>query len=578
MRMRLLRLALVLGLAGLPACVLIDDFGKFAEGTPTDGGPSDDDAGLDAGPPTDDDAGGGCQPETCNGEDDDCDGTTDEEPTECSFPNAVVGCVEGACAQVSCEPGFEDCTDAPGCETDPSSDPMHCGSCGNACVTGQLCGPSEGCYWAPITDLRILSADSAQLRQVEIDPSTGDVVVAGSSSADGSLDGQTVPASGSIIGRFDGASTSVEWVRTLPSDLFVRDLRSATAGVTFVASQYNGTLSFAGGSRTSRGGTSDGVLLSYAADGSERSLEMFGGSGGGESLYAIDFASGRMAVAGYTTDAISGSVTPFGAHDVFMGLQDVSVTTPFPRQFGGAGNDRAMDIAISGRDTYSFVAWYTDDADFGGATPLADRNEPPWSQNFVVGAQTASGELLWALTAPAYYGEGGNQARVAADSSGNTYFAAGFWVRPPDFGSGPIATSPDLLFTVGAVSASGELLWATALDANVADGGFVLGTDGHLYTSGVFNSVGGTDLFGTGDSLPAGGETDCLVTSFDSRDGSVRWARTLTSPGFLYCYDIVHDGTGVWVVGRYSDSADFDGDIRTPTGSGGDGFLVRIEP
>ncbi len=111
--------------------------------------------------------------EVCNGLDDDCDGSTDEDfdlssdPAHCGrceqaclLPHAIPACREGACAIERCEVGFHDLNDNPvdGCEYactatgdevcngldddcdgstdedfDLSSDPAHCGRCEQAC-------------------------------------------------------------------------------------------------------------------------------------------------------------------------------------------------------------------------------------------------------------------------------------------------------------------------------------------------------------------------------------------------------------------------------------------------------------
>jgi alpha-tubulin suppressor-like RCC1 family protein len=75
--------------------------------------------------------------ETCNGEDDDCDGAADDAVSLPPLPNAEVACVGGAPAIVRCTPGYENCNAmAPdGCEVQLTSDLANCGFCGNACPT-----------------------------------------------------------------------------------------------------------------------------------------------------------------------------------------------------------------------------------------------------------------------------------------------------------------------------------------------------------------------------------------------------------------------------------------------------------
>jgi hypothetical protein len=57
--------------------------------------------------------------------------------TACGETNATAACVAGTC-QITCAAGFGNCDGdaANGCETDLSATPAHCGSCGQACDSG----------------------------------------------------------------------------------------------------------------------------------------------------------------------------------------------------------------------------------------------------------------------------------------------------------------------------------------------------------------------------------------------------------------------------------------------------------
>jgi hypothetical protein len=59
----------------------------------------------------------------------------------CTFTRGMGVCALGACVVTGCEPGFQDCdrNGANGCESNPNTDVLHCGRCGNACATGQTC-------------------------------------------------------------------------------------------------------------------------------------------------------------------------------------------------------------------------------------------------------------------------------------------------------------------------------------------------------------------------------------------------------------------------------------------------------
>lgn len=90
--------------------------------------------------------------EMCNGEDDDCDGATDESlcVDSSSAPTGYGVCASASeCRLGACVEGRGDCdtSRANGCEADLRSDPSHCGACG---VT---CGP-RGCVDGVCVDRR----------------------------------------------------------------------------------------------------------------------------------------------------------------------------------------------------------------------------------------------------------------------------------------------------------------------------------------------------------------------------------------------------------------------------------------
>ncbi len=84
-------------------------------------------------------------PEQCDGQDNDCDGQTDEEGAGslCELPHAVAGCLAGACRVVECTAVFGNCDldELNGCETrlDTVDD---CGGCGVECDKGSCAGGS----------------------------------------------------------------------------------------------------------------------------------------------------------------------------------------------------------------------------------------------------------------------------------------------------------------------------------------------------------------------------------------------------------------------------------------------------
>ena len=125
----------------------LGDAGPGSDADMGDAGMDSSDGGVDAGP---DGGGDACvvAAETCNGMDDDCDGSTDEDfefetdmlncgvcGRECPVDPANAGssCAMGEC-QLDCDTGYDDCDAilSTGCESN-LDDPATCGDCMNPC-------------------------------------------------------------------------------------------------------------------------------------------------------------------------------------------------------------------------------------------------------------------------------------------------------------------------------------------------------------------------------------------------------------------------------------------------------------
>jgi hypothetical protein len=94
--------------------------------------------------------------ETCNLQDDDCDGFIDGAAADASCPpepfTAAVACAGFlTCGIVECVPDHGNCSGDPGCETDLTASRDHCGACGMACDADRRCERSL-CVLLPETN------------------------------------------------------------------------------------------------------------------------------------------------------------------------------------------------------------------------------------------------------------------------------------------------------------------------------------------------------------------------------------------------------------------------------------------
>lgn len=74
--------------------------------------------------------------EVCDGKDNDCDGTNDEEAYCAAVPNSNPFCSAGTCIISACYTGYGNCDQNAlnGCEIDLKTSNSHCGSCGHVCT------------------------------------------------------------------------------------------------------------------------------------------------------------------------------------------------------------------------------------------------------------------------------------------------------------------------------------------------------------------------------------------------------------------------------------------------------------
>ena len=93
----------------------------------------------------------------------------------CAFDHSEALCLQGQCALGACEPDWRDCNlfDPDGCESHLSDDPLHCGSCENACADWEIC--RDGACARPCRDMDADSYEDALCGGVDCDDEDPDV-------------------------------------------------------------------------------------------------------------------------------------------------------------------------------------------------------------------------------------------------------------------------------------------------------------------------------------------------------------------------------------------------------------------
>lgn len=168
-------------------------------------------------------------PETCNGADDDCDGTRDGAPANAQCARAPrVGdavCSAGSCIITECDSGYSDCDadSGTGCEAELAADTQNCGECGVVCEFGETCvegecAPRNTVAWA----IEITASQLTAWDLVAVPGGVGFVATVGGASirvngatvANGSLGASS--GSDSLVGVVNDDGT-VRWVKRVGS-------------------------------------------------------------------------------------------------------------------------------------------------------------------------------------------------------------------------------------------------------------------------------------------------------------------------------------------------------------------------
>ncbi len=601
-----LMLAVAVALA-LGGCVAIDDFSMFytTDAAPSDSGVDGSPDGGDSSPPdtgtpdaTPDAPVDGCVPvdETCNFMDDDCDGTVDEEPTECAVPNGNVACVMDTCTLLSCVSGFDGCDDPASCDTDLSDNRYHCGMCSTACNIDADC-VDRSCLDSTVS--WTVLAQSSVTSYGDAGDYVGDrIAIAGIYRSDidvgtGSMPGSATENRIYVAQIAEDGTTS--WVATSDAGNYntVQAVALAPSGVTYVMGEVAESLTIDGTTVTTGASTRSVYVWVLDATGTTTDLELLEATSG--TVHSADAGvsdDGTLYIAGWFSGSMSYgtgvTATSAGGQDMFLARRTSGGTTAL-YSYGTGGTEAifAMDVDPMGGAVVQ--AAYDTGFSFGG-TSLAT---PEGGSDALIAALDGSGGVRWAHTAGGARGE--FSLGVAMDESRNVFFHTGF---PPEMdGSGGfVDASFDTTGLVGAAAvigsfaADGTLRWARPIGVGApywAPSGIPpsvtyairyrygsLAAAGGMLYSGVDiesgQSLDGTTVIGESFSDAVG------FIGFHGDDGSLAWAHAFGATRDFNTFDVAGAPTGAVVIGRFREDATIGTMTYTSPAGAFTGFATRV--
>lgn len=271
-----------------------------------------------------------------------------------------------------------------------------------------------------------------------------------------------------------------------------------------------------------------------------------------ETLGVTGDADGNSYATGYFSTLATISGTPLsstGLTDIFLTRINANGTPAWSVKAGGTLSDRGLDVACTPDGEVLICGFFTGTASFGnGVTLTANAN----SQDAFVAKYDADGNILWAK-AGGSVGSSDRANAVTSDADGNV-FITGQYTGDASFGPFTLAgTGTTNEVFVVKYSPDGNELWARSGNGTALNRGLGITTDdaGAVYACGQFS---GNITF---ENLYTNSILNALFVVKYLPDGTEAWMRYAGGAQQSIAYDIVSNGTEVFLTGDCGESIIF---------------------
>jgi hypothetical protein len=374
------------------------------------------------------------------------------------------------------------------------------------------------CLWSNVYG----GTSSDRANAVAVDPTSGDVIVAGyslSSSIDlgkGALSGFGM--ADIIIAKYNAAGQP-QWSKRFggTSTDMARGVTVDASGNVLVVGSFLYTVDFSGtgatGARVTAYGSTDAFLAKYQSNGTFISVTDFNGFGqDSANAVAVDPASGDVLIAGFFAGNynIGGGqvLTANGMADIVVARFSSSGQYRFSRDIGGQDSDEADALTIDADGDVVVTGIFRGLVDFGDATWNANSS----GAGFVVKLDASLGTTRWSHMIGGATGM--SDARgVVTDGSRNVVVTGvyrGTTAYPANIGGVSVVSAGDSDIYVVKYSTAGAGLWTKRYGGTLTDGGtnVVVDASNNVLVTGYFADIVN---FGGGSVTSAGGVDTFLL-------------------------------------------------------------------
>ena len=369
-------------------------------------------------------------------------------------------------------------------------------------------------------------------------------------------------------------------------------------GNVYTTGFFEGTVDFDPGITTfplTALGSMDVFVSKLDKDGAFLWARAFRGAGSNEAWdIAVDGAGNAYIVGNFQADMEVSTgpsafrLTATGISDMFVVKLDTNGGFVWARAFGGSGAERGWGIALDAGGRVHVAGDFEGTVDFDPGPGLAELTATATERNAVFQLDP-DGNLNWARRmGGAMPGFGAPGGTIAVDGEGYVY-TTGHFSGTADFDPGPGTfelTDPGFGSAfVAKLDASGEFVWARAIESSDFAVGYAVAVDGRgdVHVTGAFSGITDFDPGPQTFILTSQGDTEIFVLKLDT-DGEFVWARRMTGVGFTG-FDAglgiaLDDDGNVFTTGYFEGSTYFDpgvDSIRLESAGDRDAFVSVLD-
>ncbi len=464
--------------------------------------------------------------ETCtgggSGQDDDCDGSTDEEGTGC---NCQLGQMQA-------------------CYTGPGGT-QNVGICDDGVSTCQATG--QGNQFGPCVG--------------EVLPQTCDSCLA---SGDQDCSGSSATCTGNHVWSKSIGGTEFE---------YGYDVEVLTNGQILVAGSFGTTIT-AGNTITADGW--DGALIRLDADGNAINVKGFGGAGSSDYVQGIvelddGYAIYGMLGNGSSENFGSGATLTGVGQDGYIAKFNSSHVLQWKKLIGGTQNDSISGIVRMPDNGVAITGQFEGTLNVGGNNLVS-----LGLKDIFVARFDALGNHVWSKR----YGNNqqNNVYDLEATPTGDLVIVGDLGSNIT-FGSTTITAAGGLDGYVVKMEPDGDVSWVRAFQSAGDEVAVAVGilSDGAIWVAGDFDTAVNLNGVAGSEISPTSTGEDILLVKYDAA-GTYLTSKSVNSTGSIYIKDIdVGADDGVVITGDYSSGALFFGQLAAEA-ENGDAFIFKINP